>query len=225
MESTISTMVSLTESAFTACMQSIPALQEPAMISPGQTVENPVTGERFTFTHTAATTGGELLAFDFALRPGGAVPIPHVHPIQTERFEVVDGHMTFRVGRRKIQAGPGDVVEVAPGVAHSFANAGESEARLNVEVRPALAMEEMFAEVVAMAQAGRMNRRGMPRNLLELAVLARKYEQEAHAPLLGVRLQRLLLSPLVFLARHRRTGRVAALVGAAAAFAGVGVIT
>jgi quercetin dioxygenase-like cupin family protein len=203
-------------------MQSIPANQEPAMISPGQTVENPVTGERFTFTDTAASTGGELLAFDFALRPGGAVPIPHVHPIQTERFEVIEGHMSFRIGLRKLQAGPGDVVEVAPGVAHSFANAGENDAHMRVEVRPALAMEEMFSEVVAMAQAGRMNRRGMPRNLLELAELARKYDQEAHAPLLGVRLQRLLLAPLVFMARHRRAGRAAALAGTAAAVAGIG---
>ena len=60
-------------------------------IQPGQTLENPVTGERFTFTDTAATTDGALLAFDFALRPGGAVPMPHVHPIQTERFEVTTG--------------------------------------------------------------------------------------------------------------------------------------
>ena len=180
------------------------------MISPGQTLENPVTGERFTFTHTAASTGGELLAFDFALRPGGAVPIPHVHPIQTERFEVVDGQMKFRVGLRKVEAGPGDVVEVAPGVAHSFANAGDGEARLRVEVRPALAMEDMFGEVVGMARAGRMNRRGMPRNLFDLAELARRYDQEAHAPLVGVRLQRVLLAPLVFLARRRRARRVPA---------------
>jgi len=167
------------------------------MITPGQTLENPVTGERFTFTHTAASTDGELLAFDFALRPGGAVPIPHVHPIQTERFEVTAGRMRFRVGLRTVVAGPGDVVEVAPGVMHSFANAGEDEARLRVEVRPALAMEEMFAEVVALAQAGRMNKRGLPRSLRELARLARKYDQEAHAPLLGVRVQRFLLAPLL----------------------------
>src|SRR5215213_1903717 len=143
-------------------------------IAPGQTLENPVTGERFTFTHTAAATGGELLAFELALRPGGAVPIPHVHPIQTERFEVVAGRMRFRVGLRTRVAEPGDVVEVAPGVVHSFANAGDGEARLRVEVRPALAMEEMLAEVVAMAEAGRMNRRGMPRNLLDVADLARR---------------------------------------------------
>ena len=183
------------------------------MITPGQTLENPVTGERFTFTHTAASTDGELLAFDFALRPGGAVPISHVHPIQTERFEVTEGQMRFKVGLRTVMAGPGDVVEVEPGVSHSFANAGDEEARLRVEVRPALAMEDMFAEVVAMAQAGRMSRRGMPRNVLDLADLARRYDQEAHAPLMGVRIQRLLLAPLVFLARHRRG---AAAVGAIA---------
>jgi quercetin dioxygenase-like cupin family protein len=185
------------------------------MITPGQTLENPVTGERFTFTHTAATTGGELLAFDFALRPGGAVPIPHVHPVQTERFEVVEGRMRFRVGLRTLIAEPGDVVEVEPGVMHSFANAGEEEARLRVEVRPALAMEEMFAEVIAMAQAGRMNRRGMPRNLIELATLARRYDQEAHAPLLSVGVQRALLAPLVFLGRRRSRVTAAAVGGAA----------
>lgn len=176
---------------------------ETTVVAPGQTLENPITGERFTFTDTAATTDGELLAFDLALRPGGAVPIAHVHPIQTERFEVVEGQMRFRIGLRTRLAGPGDVVEVAPGVIHSFANAGEGEARLRVEVRPALAMEKMLAEVVALAEAGRMSDRGMPRNLLDLAVLARKYDQEAHAPYLSVGVQRMLLAPLVFSARRR----------------------
>jgi len=170
-------------------------------ITPGQTLENPVTGERFTFTHTAATTGGELLAFDFALRPGGAVPMPHVHPIQTERFEVLAGRMRFRVGLRTRVAEPGDVIEVAPGVMHSFANAGDDEARLRIEVRPALDMEEMFAEVVSMAEAGRMGRRGLPRNLFDLAALARRYDQVAHAPLLSVGVQRLLLAPFAGLGR------------------------
>jgi quercetin dioxygenase-like cupin family protein len=182
----------------------IPPVLTDAMITPGQTLENPVTGERFTFTDTARSTGGELLAFELGLRPGGAVPIPHVHPIQTERFEVVEGRMRFRVGLRRRFAGPGDVVEVAPGVVHGFANAGDVEARVRVEVRPALAMEEMLAEVVAMAQAGRMTRRGLPRNLRDLAVLARTYDREAHAPLLSVGVQRLLLAPIVLSAHHAR---------------------
>ena len=173
------------------------------MISPGQTLENPVTGERFTFTDTSATTAGELLAFDFDLRTGGAVPIAHVHPIQTERFEMLSGTMRFRVGLRHVTATAGDLVEIAPGVVHGFANAGDDEVRVRVTCTPALKMEEMFAEVVAMAEAGRMGRRGMPRNLLDLALLARTYDAEAHAPILGRRLQRVVLAPLVMLARRR----------------------
>jgi hypothetical protein len=87
---------------------------------------------------------------------------------------------------------------------HGFANAGDEEARVRVEVRPALQMEEMLAEVVALAHAGRMTRRGLPRNLRELAILARTYDLEAHAPLLSIGLQRLLLAPLVIAAPHAR---------------------
>lgn len=174
------------------------------MIKPGQTLENPVTGERFTFIETAASSDGEVLAFELALRPGGSVPIQHVHPRQTERFEVVSGEMQFRFGLRRLLAGPGEVIEVEPGITHGFASVSADEVRVRVEVRPALAMEEMFAEVVELAESGRLLGNGMPRSPLDLALLARTYDREAHAPLLGVGLQRLLLAPLVFAARRRR---------------------
>src|SRR4029079_8852132 len=109
---------------------------------------------------------------------------------------------------RHITATAGDVVEIEPGVVHGFANAGDDEVRVRVTCTPALNMEEMFGEVVEMAEAGRMGKRGMPRNLLDLALLARTYDSEAHAPVLGRRLQRILLAPLVKLAR-RRAGRSA----------------
>ena len=73
-----------------------------------------------------------------------------------------------------------------------------------------------FADVITMACAGRMSRRGMPRNVLDLAVLARTYDREAHAPFLTVGLQRLLLAPLVRLARVRRRGSLPAPAAAAA---------
>ena len=186
------------------------------MITPGQMLENPVTGEHFTFTDTAASTNGSLLGFDLALRAGGAVPIPHVHPNQIERFEIRHGLMRFRIGLRKRLAGPGDVVDVGSGIVHAFANDGEDEARLHIEVRPALRMEEMLVEVVTMAKAGRLTRRGLPRNPLELADLARRYDQEAHAPLLSVGTQRALLAPLVFSARHPRVGLGTALAATVA---------
>ena len=170
-------------------------------IQPGDALENPVTGERFTFIETAASSGGERLAFELALRPGGAVPLAHVHPIQTETFAVTRGRMRFRLGREHVVAEAGDVVEVPPGVVHDFANAGEDEARVRVDVTPALAMEDMFAEVVGLAEAGRLTKRGLPRSPFTLAALARRFDREAHAPLLSVAVQRLLLAPLLLPAR------------------------
>ncbi len=180
-----------------------------APIQPGETLANPVTGERFTFIETAATTNGELLAFELELRAGGRVPMPHVHPIQTERFEVLEGIVRFRVGRRSVLAAAGEVVEIAPGVVHGFSNPGADPVRMRVDVTPALQMEEMLCDVVALAEAGRLTRRGLPRSPLELARLARAYDDVAHAPLLSVRVQRVLLAPLTFAGRHRRAALAA----------------
>ena len=41
----------------------------------GQTIENPVSGERFTFLKTAADTNGEFLSFELVLRPGRPGPL------------------------------------------------------------------------------------------------------------------------------------------------------
>ena len=115
----------------------------------GQVLDNPVTGERIVFRQTAADTGGELLVFDLILAPDGHVPGAHVHPSQEERFEVISGTMKFRLGARKIIAHAGDVVVVAPGSVHKFANAGDEPARVRVQVRPALKMEQLLTTTVA----------------------------------------------------------------------------
>ena len=82
----------------------------------GQTLHNPASGERITFRRTAAETNGELLAIDLELPPGRRVPGGlHVHPLQEERFEVVEGTMRFRVGRERITAGPGESSSSRPG--------------------------------------------------------------------------------------------------------------
>jgi quercetin dioxygenase-like cupin family protein len=173
------------------------------MAQVGQTLVNPVSGERITFRATAAKTNGELVAIDLRLAPGGRVPGGrHVHPLQEERFEVIDGTMRFRIRREKVFAGPGDVVVVPPGVPHDFANAGDEEALVRVEVRPALDIEYLFETAVALAEEGRTMLNGIPRPL-ELALFSRRFEREVHAAFPPVWLQRLSLAPLAWLARHR----------------------
>jgi mannose-6-phosphate isomerase-like protein (cupin superfamily) len=169
----------------------------------GQTLENPASGERITFRETAATTDGELVAIDLELPGGRRVPGPlHVHPLQEERFEVVKGTMRFRVGRERVEAGPGEVVVVAAGVPHDFANAGGTDAVVRVEVRPALQMERLFETAVSLARNGRTTRGGVPKPL-ELALFTREFEREVRAAFPPRWVQRLALAPLAWIARGR----------------------
>ena len=84
------------------------------MISTGQTIENPVTGERITFHKTSRETGGEYVLIEAAVAPGGGVA-SHVHPYQTEAFEIQRGSVEFRKSGEKVVAHGGDSVTVEPG--------------------------------------------------------------------------------------------------------------
>jgi mannose-6-phosphate isomerase-like protein (cupin superfamily) len=175
----------------------------------GQTLENPASGEQITIVRTAADTGGRLLAIDLRLPslrsvPGGL----HLHPHQEERFEVVEGTMGFRMGRRRIVAGPGEAVVVPPGVKHDFANVGPEEALVRVEVRPALKMEKLFETAVGLAQRGRTMLGGIPRPL-DLALFVEEFKDEVRGAFPPFWLQRIVLAPLAWIARRRRCARQA----------------
>lgn len=141
------------------------------MIRKGDVLHNPVTGELIRFVETSADTGGEYVLVEVVVEPDGAVAAAHVHPYQTERFEVLEGTMTFQVGGDEVTAGPGASVTVEAGTKHTFRNSGTTDARFRCEVRPALQFEQLIETMFALAQDGKTNRKGMP-NPLRLAVIA-----------------------------------------------------
>jgi quercetin dioxygenase-like cupin family protein len=168
----------------------------------GQTVENPVTGERITFRQTSADTGGELVAIDLTLPPGGHVPGLHVHPKQEERFEVTAGTMKFRYGMKTIVAEAGETVVVPAGKIHNFANAGDEPSQCRVEIRPALKMEQLFETTVRLANEGRTNKKGMP-NPLDLSLFVEEFKDEVQAPFPPAPVVKAVMAPLRALARRR----------------------
>ena len=178
----------------------------------GQTLENTASGERITFHQTSANPGGQLLAVDLELPANRRVPGgQHIHPSQEERFEVVEGTMRFKLGRKRVIAGPGDVVVVPAGQKHDFANVGDDDALVRVEVRPALKMEQLFETAVGLAEQGRTMLGGI-RRPLELALFTEEFEDEVQGAFPPRWLQRIVLAPLAWFAR-----RGVSLDGAAAA--------
>jgi quercetin dioxygenase-like cupin family protein/uncharacterized protein YndB with AHSA1/START domain len=168
--------------------------------SAGDVLENPVTGQRIVFEATAQETGGELLRLRASGEPKGFFAQEHLHPRQSERHEVISGQLGLRVAGRERLLGPGDVVDVPAGTPHRLINRGPVEARF--EVRPALRQEVLAETLTGLARDGKVSRRGLP-SLLQLAVIAREFENEGYATRPPLAVQRALFGPLAAIARRR----------------------
>jgi mannose-6-phosphate isomerase-like protein (cupin superfamily) len=162
-------------------------------VQKGQTIQNPVTGEQMTFLETTESTGGEYVLVELRADPGGAVAATHVHPGQWERFEVVSGRLAARVGSRRVEARPGEALEVPPGVAHAWWNAGDKELVFRCEVRPALQFESLIETMFSLAADGRTNKKGMP-NPFRLAVIASAHFDTVRLPVVPAWLQKVALA-------------------------------
>jgi quercetin dioxygenase-like cupin family protein len=171
-------------------------------------IVNPLSGEQIVILRSAAETGGQVLDWELRLAPGGRVPSSHAHPEQQETFTVQEGTMRFRVGRRRIIAGPGQRVAVPPGTVHHFANAGPVTAKVTVESRPALRMEELLETAAAMAQDQHEARRALPRPT-DLALFMTEFEREVAAPYLPRALVRLVMRTLARAGRASRARQAA----------------
>jgi quercetin dioxygenase-like cupin family protein len=163
------------------------------MIRSGQTIENPVTGERLTFHKTSRDTDGEYVLVEVALQPNAVVASAHVHPYQSERFEVTAGMVGFRLGRKTIEASAGEVLVVEPGQAHKFYNAGNGEASFFCKISPALEFEQLIETMFGLAADGKTSKKGMP-NPLRLAVIARHHLDDVRLPVIPHALQRAALA-------------------------------
>jgi mannose-6-phosphate isomerase-like protein (cupin superfamily) len=146
------------------------------MATSGSEILNPRTGQRTIFLQTAADTGGTLLRTE-TFHPPHSPPEPeHVHPFQESRCEVLSGTLRFCIAGNERSVEPGEAVDIPRNVRHYFWNDSEEEAHAIQEFRPALKTENFFDTYFALAMAGKLNEKGMPPNLLHMAVLIREYD-------------------------------------------------
>ena len=163
------------------------------MINPGDTLYNPVTGESMTFVTTSRDTGGEYVLIELKADPDAFVAAAHVHPAQTETFEVLEGTLAAKVAGKTHTAGPGDVLVVEPGQAHKWWNAGGSQLVFRCEVRPALQFEQLIETMFSLAADGKTNKQGLP-NPFRLAVIAKAHLDTVVLPFPPVWAQKLALA-------------------------------
>jgi mannose-6-phosphate isomerase-like protein (cupin superfamily) len=134
------------------------------MVRAGDTMDNPVTGERITWVRTSAQTGGALAEMDLELTPDAFLNSEHIHLHQEERFEVLDGRIRLRSGGEESVLGPGEIGVVPAGSPHTWAPQDGKGARVRVTFTPGAQIEEMFDEFFRCAREGRTNAKGFIRS-------------------------------------------------------------
>jgi quercetin dioxygenase-like cupin family protein len=152
----------------------------------------------------------ELLRVDSVNPPTAEREPVHVHPRQASGAEVVSGSLVFEVAGEQRRLGAGDEIRVPPNTPHRFWNEGTEEARSIQFFEPALDIASFFETMFALAQQGKLDRKGMP-HPLQLAVMVPEFGDEirpASPPWPVLRSLTALLGPLARMRGY--AGRAAA---------------
>lgn len=104
-----------------------------------------VTGDRST---------GSIAAFELTVAAGQRLPAPaHSHDHYEETIYGVDGLLTWTVGGKPIEVGPGQALCIPRGAVHRFDNFGSQDAKALCVITPAAIGPQYFREAFEVLRA------------------------------------------------------------------------
>ena len=134
-------------------------------------IYNPVQRDAATFLETSEETGGARTLAELEVAPGGKVT-PHYHLTYSERFQVLEGHLTVDIDGVHHELKPGDEAVAAARSVHAWSNPGEERSVVHVELRPGSpGFENGLRVAYGLAADGLVRKNGVPRNPLHAALV------------------------------------------------------
>ena len=109
--------------------------------------------DELTFRVTSAESDGALLAVEVRMPAGGGPPALHRHAA-AEIYRVERGELAIYLEDDRIAAGPGSVVNIPGGRAHTVRNETEAEARAYVVFAPGTEIERFMRAAGALTAPG-----------------------------------------------------------------------
>ena len=167
------------------------------MIEPGAVLDARKLGVRIEIRATSDSTGGEYVEFDVVGRARGIIAQPHVHELQSERHEVIEGEMRLTIGGEEHLLRPGDAMTVPVGVPHRQQPGRRSGVgRVRVRLEPAANSDGFVERLAEMSGANEINRLGFPKPLAG-ARLIEDFAAEGRSTLLPMGIQRTMARRLL----------------------------
>ncbi len=104
------------------------------------------TGETITFIKTSKDTAGAFTEIICTVPAGQKGPPPHIHPLQDEIFEVVEGKLELLAKGKKIVLEEGQSFNVKANIAHTFSNPLNRETKIRATYKPALDIDYVLVQ-------------------------------------------------------------------------------
>ncbi len=111
---------------------------------------------------TVRNRSPDLLEVEATYGTGGSKPPKHLHPAQSEHFEVLSGTLQVNVDGEHRTLGAGDTLDISVGAAHQMWNDSSDTTRVVWQTSPAGRTLDWFGELDALQRSGRVGRNGMP---------------------------------------------------------------
>ena len=103
-------------------------------------------GETITFLKTGKDTNGAFTEVICTLPARQKGPPSHIHPLQDENFEVIEGKLQLSAGGKKIVLEQGQVFNVTAKTAHNFSNPYNTEIKFRATYKPALNVDYFLVQ-------------------------------------------------------------------------------
>jgi quercetin dioxygenase-like cupin family protein len=156
------------------------------MATKGKSISNIKTGEKITWVETAKDSNQKRLIFDFTVAPKGKLPVKHLHPTQTETFEVRSGEFCIMVGKDVKHLRVGEKIKIEKGVAHSWWNPSDVQAaEMLVIFEPAGKTETFLEQFFGLGNENKTKADGTP-SFLQIMAMANEYEIYVSGPPLAI---------------------------------------
>lgn len=139
-----------------------------------RTITNPVIKDKVTFVNTSEETNGKVTELDITLQPGGKNEL-HYHTSYSETFTAVDGRLGVQLSKKKTMIlEPGESYTIDKGEVHAFFNPENRQITFKVELKPGHSgFEQALRILYGLGNEGLLNKKGLPKNLLHLSIIAR----------------------------------------------------
>lgn len=135
-------------------------------------IVNPVIKDKAEFIQTASESGGKVTEIEITVAPGGSNGL-HYHKTYSETFIAKEGVVGLKLGKnitKMLQ--PGESHTVPPMGLHSFFNPGKQDIKFTVRIEPGHeGFENTLRILYGMAEDGLTDKRSLPKNISETAVL------------------------------------------------------